>query len=123
MKKRYLYPACFLTLVFVILLVLALCCPELSSPFSPLMTRILWGLLADAVTLFWLLAIWKRSSNSPLIYIMLAIELAAVFLLVQSILTPHTTVYLCCALALNLIASVMNVIHINTEKKRSRSKV
>jgi len=120
MKRRYLYPACFLTLVFVILLVLVLCCPELSSPFSPLVTRILWGLLADAVTLFWLLAIWKRSSGSPLSYIMLAIELAAVFLLVQSILTPHTTVFLCCALALNLIASVMNIIHLNAEKKREQ---
>lgn len=111
-KKRFFIPACVLAVAAIGFVVYAVGHPELSFPWSIQFTRVLYGLYADAVLLLFVLAFWKKTdrANIP----MIALELGAVFFLIQSMLTVipegESNWYLPLALGLNCIALRLNAI-------------
>lgn len=110
MKKKYFIPACVLIAVAVGFIIFALGHPEMSFPWNTQITHIFYGLYVDAVILLFVLAFWKKRDWS---YIMaVALELGAIFFLVQSMLTVlpegKSNWYLPLALGLNCIALFLN---------------
>ena len=113
MKKQFFVPACVLAAVAIGFIIFALGHPEMSFPWSTQITHIFFGLYVDAVVLLFILAFWKKSDKTLVVTIVL--ELAAVYFLVQSVLTVipegEANWYLPLALGLNCIALFLNEIH------------
>ena len=98
--------------------------PEMSFPWNTQITHIFYGLYVDAVILLFVLAFWKKRDWS---YIMaVALELGAIFFLVQSMLTVlpegKSNWYLPLALGLNCIALFLNGAQQRKQKKRGGAK-
>ena len=113
MKKQFFVPACVLAAVAIGCIIFALGHPELSLPWSTQITHVFYGLYVDAVVLLFILTFWKKSDKTLVVTIVL--ELAAVYFLVQSVLTVipegEANWYLPLALGLNCIALFLNEIH------------
>ena len=113
MKKQFFVPACVLAAVAIGFIIFALGHPELSLPWSTQITHVFYGLYVDAVVLLFILTFWKKSDKTLVVTIVL--ELAAVYFLVQSVLTVipegEANWYLPLALGLNCIALFLNEIH------------
>ena len=113
MKKQFFAPACVLAAVAIGFFIFALGHPEMSFPWNTQITHIFYGLYVDAVVLLFILAFWKKSDKTLVVTIVL--ELAAVYFLVQSVLTAFpegkANWYLPLALGLNCIALLLNEIH------------
>ena len=113
MKKQFFVPACVLAAVAIGFIIFALGHPELSLPWSTQITHVFYGLYVDAVVLLFILTFWKKSDKTLVVTIVL--ELAAVYFLVQSVLTAFpegkANWYLPLALGLNCIALLLNEIH------------
>ena len=113
MKKQFFIPACVLAAVAIGFIIFALGHPELSLPWSTQITHVFYGLYVDAVVLLFILAFWKKSDKT--LVVMIVLELAAVYFLVQSVLTVipegEANWYLPLALGLNCIALLLNEIH------------
>ena len=124
MKKKYFIPACVLIAVAIGFIIFALGHPEMSFPWNTQITHIFYGLYVDAVILLFVLAFWKKRDWS---YIMaVALELGAIFFLVQSMLTVlpegKSNWYLPLALGLNCIALFLNGAQQRKQKKRGGAK-
>ena len=113
MKKQFFIPACVLAAVAIGFIIFALGHPEMSFPWNTQITHIFYGLYVDAVVLLFILTFWKKSDKTLVVTIVL--ELAAVYFLVQSVLTVipegEANWYLPLALGLNCIALFLNEIH------------
>ena len=113
MKKQFFIPACVLAAVAIGFIIFALGHPELSLPWSTQITHVFYGLYVDAVVLLFILTFWKKSDKT--LVVMIVLELAAVYFLVQSVLTVipegEANWYLPLALGLNCIALLLNEIH------------
>ena len=113
MKKQFFIPACVLAAVAIGFIIFALRHPEMSFPWNTQITHIFYGLYLDAVVLLFILAFWKKSDKT--LVVMIVLELAAVYFLVQSVLTVipegEANWYLPLALGLNCIALFLNGVY------------
>lgn len=64
MKKRFLIPACVLSVALIGWVIFAMLHPELSFPWDSRTSGILYGLLADTVVLLFILAFCKNEPCS-----------------------------------------------------------
>ena len=124
MKKQFFIPACVLAVAAIGCVIYAAGHPEMSFPWSVLITHILYGLYVDAVLLLFVLAFWKKATCLHILTLLL--ELGAVFLLVQSILTVFPegkpNWYLPLALGLNCVALFLNAIQRRKQQGKEKAK-
>ena len=124
MKKQFFVPACVLAAVAIGFIIFALGHPELSFPWSTEITHVFYGLYVDAVILLFVLAFWKKRDWSYILAV--ALELGAIFFLVQSMLTVlpegKSNWYLPLALGLNCIALFLNGFQQRKQKKKDGTK-
>ena len=124
MKKQFFIPACVLAVAAIGFVIYAAGQPELSFPWSVQITHILYGLYVDAVLLLFVLAFWKKATCLHILTLLL--ELGAVFLLVQSILTVFPegkpNWYLPLALGLNCVALFLNAIQRRKQQGKEKAK-
>ena len=110
MKKPFFISACVLIIVAVGFILYSLGNSEVPFPWSPQITKIIYGVYADVIVLLIVMAFWKKSDRGSILAIIL--ELAAVFCLVQSLLTVfpkgESNWYLPLAWGFNCVALLLN---------------
>ena len=120
MKKQFFVPACVLAAIAIGFIIYALGHPEMSFPWSMQITRIFYGLYVDAVVVLFILAFWKKSDKTLILAI--ALELAAIYFLVQAVLTVFpegkANWYLPVALGLNCVVLHLNQVYRRKQKRK-----
>lgn len=124
MKKRFLIPACVLSVALIGWVIFAMLHPELSFPWDSRTSGILYGLLADTVVLLFILAFCKKWTLLNILSIVFL--LGAVFCLVQSVLglapDGQPNRYLPLANVLNCIALFLNLAQVRKNRKNQEQK-